>query len=93
MSIDERTTAIMEDIDCIDKRLDTLIAELQLRTAERDALKVLCQEQEVKLKNTPDMRSIVGELRIIRNLLQAGKWTIAEDKFSALLRRLDQESQ
>ncbi len=98
MSIDQRTTAIMEDLDCIDKRLDALIAErnkliveneelasaLRQRTSERDAL-------EASRKLTPDMRSIVGVLRQILFEMPDG-WRCTE-RLRDLLRRLDQESQ
>ncbi len=105
MSIDERTTAIMEDIDCIDKRLDALMSErnqliveneelasaLRQRTSERDAsLELLRKEQLGRERQSPDMRAIVGELRKLNVYLSNGDIAPAKGCLRFLLERLDE---
>jgi len=62
-----------------------LLAAGQSLRAERDAL-------AERLRQTPDMRSVIGELRKIAVHLDGGLWGSAKRDLADLLRRLDLES-
>lgn len=70
-------TTILEDLDAIDKRLDALIEE-------RKALKT-------DLRQRPELREIVGELRGI--LATDGACGITGERLRDLLRRLEEPNQ
>ena len=69
--------AVMEPED----EVKALASELRRRTSERDAL-------AARLRQSPDMRAIVGELRAI--LATDGACGIAGERLRDLLRRLDE---
>ncbi len=66
-------------LDAIDKRLDALIEERNSLKAENE-----------RLRARPELREIVGELRIMRDFIQDGAPTAACNRVLALLRRLDE---
>jgi hypothetical protein len=84
--------------------VESLAAELRIRTAERDtarnsATAMTFQRDELlsernaltqRLQQTPAMREIIAELRVIYNLTTSDD---AERLLRALLRRIDLESQ
>lgn len=80
-------TAIMEDLDVIDKRLDALIADNRNLRAENLAL-------AERLRQAPELRSIVGELRgVYADLDLQNPRQLGRERLARLLRRLDRESE
>jgi len=73
----------LENLKEIDRRLDALIADNANLRAERNAL-------VERLRQTPDLRQVIGELRIILHLLDQGYSASAETNLTDLLRRLDE---
>lgn len=67
-----------------------LADELRQRTAERDQLAAECFALANRLKQTPEVRAIVGELHSIHADLAAGYRRNAREKLALLLRRLDE---
>jgi len=66
---------------------DDLIANLQ---RERDQLAAECLALSNRLKQTPEVRAIVGELRVVQDWLSDGAHSLALKRLNELLRRLDE---
>lgn len=77
---------LMEDLDEIDKRLDALISDNRNLRAENLAL-------AERLRQSDDMRDVVGELRALKMELDRGMSHEVNYRLVRLLRRLDRESQ
>jgi len=88
-STTERAIVTMESED----EAAALAAELRKRTAERDELAAECLVLANRLKQTPDVRAIVGELRAVQDWLSDGAHSLALKRLNELLRRLDESPQ
>jgi len=67
-----------------------LADELRQRTAERDELAAECMALANRLKQTPEIRAIVGELRQLHSYLCKREIASARECVADLLRRLDE---
>ena len=66
--------------------LDAALEELRGRTSERDCL-------AERLRQSPEMREVIGELRKLKGYLCNHYVGLAQEVTEELLRRLDRESQ
>jgi len=93
MSTTERAVVTMESED----EAAALAAELRRRTAERDELAAECMALANRLKQTPEVRAIVGELRNIaaclNDRMSHTRRNNGRTRLNDLLRRLDESPQ
>ncbi len=73
---------VMEESD----EIEALAHELRIRTAERDALAAMASG----MRQSPDMRDVVGHLRAIDMELGAAAYADARRRVRDLLRRLQE---